>query len=220
MVEVEIAGVKYSVAPEMAEAMQKEQGLMQQQLEAAKQTAEAYKLKAQQPIAPAEPKDPAEPANTNYGDRIFEDPDGVINDLTRGFEKIIDDKLNERDVRAQQAAGLEQFYGSFFETNPELKPHEKLVRTILQSNYGEWQHYTVDQVSEKLATESRDTIMPNMGQKQTPDSGIVVESGGHPPAPIAEPAPKDDGKPTSLSDTIKRRQQARRDQSRMKTPGT
>ena len=212
--EIEIGGQKYTVSPEMADALLAQEA--QRKREHEELLARINQTRQPEPA-------PAEPAVTteNIEDLIFTDPQKVIDNLKAELrDEYQKDKLEQEKI-AQQKTQLDQFYDDFYKTNPELASNKKLVETVLKMNYNDWQHLSVEQVAEKLANEARDTIMPHMERNPTPDSGIVLESGGQNPVPAAEPVSQpDDNDVKSLSDVIKRRAKARREKTGLQTPRT
>jgi hypothetical protein len=219
MVEVEAGGKKFMVTPEVATAMKQEKEAIKTDYEKRMEKLAQQQLQHQQP----QQKQP-EPQRVKLGERLFEDPDGALEDFRKTIkEEIRSEYLAERQAekqRQQQETGLKEFYNDFFKENKELKDDRELVETILMSNFNRWANLTPDEVKKRLAEKAQETILRHTKANLTPESGLVLESGGGTPAPRMperKPDADEDG-PKSLSQVIKLRRKARNDMTGLKTP--
>jgi len=215
--EVTVGGVKYTVTPELAKSLQEAEDVHIKERQA---------LEDRTPVAPP-PAVVVEPVATELGytkigDRIFEDPDGVMNqfknEVIADVSKMYNDAEAEKKKTLDGQLVVDNFYDEFFKENKELKKHEPLVKTIMNTNWQKWGHLSEKQMQERLAKEAQDIIMPNMVKEPTPELGVVLESGGQ----VVEgtpPAKKDDGEGyTSMSQVIRSRQKARKEAGEFVTP--
>jgi hypothetical protein len=214
---IEVGGQKYNVTKEMADAMQAEQKRVKQEMEDYKAKLQSSQIQQpQQYNQPPQEVKQETPETVKVGDRIFEDPDGVLADFKKSIindvTKMYQDDKNKQAQTKQEENLLKEFYSEFYKENKELKDDKPLVETILQANWQKWGHLSVDQVKERLADAARDTIIRHRGSKGTPKEEVVLEGGSQPVNQGAQPEPKatpDDG-PQSLTDVLKSRAKARR----------
>jgi hypothetical protein len=218
--EITVNGVKYSVTPELAKAIREEQDA----LDAEKQRLQSVYTQQNQPVAPPSQSDSSmmEKGYKTVGDRIFEDPDAVLQEFEARIEKKLENKYMEAEAQKEHARkqqeGLDKFYSDFQKANKDLKDDMPLVKAVLQANFDKWAHLTPEKVADRLADAARETILRHTKREQTPDLGVVFEDGGQPTG-SPEPAKKaDDDGPKSLSDVIKLRRKARAEGANFKTP--
>ena len=208
---VEIRGVKYTVTPEMAKALREEEKARQDEIAALK--------KAPEPPKPA--NNGAPPARVKFGDKIFEDPDGVLEEYGKELKKEVTETLRKEyqaDKDRERAAQLlSSFYDEFFKENKELAEDRPYVELIFERNYANWNQKAsgdLQQLKKMLAEEATKIILKHEREKPKgkENEDLVLEGGGELNIfhiePPEKPKAKDDG-PQSLSQVIKARRAAR-----------
>jgi hypothetical protein len=206
---VEVNGVAYYVTAELAEGLKAQEKARLDELSKVRQPAPAP---VAQPVTPtAKPK--------KYGDKIWEDPDAVLDELS---EDILD-RAEERMTKKYDAAkavetadkNLKDFYSQFFTENKDLNEDRRYVETIFQTNYQDWNQEAqgdFTQLKKKLANESRDIILKRVKtqHEEKENTEVVLEGGGLGILNIEAPTKKPTEEVSSISDVIRQKQAARR----------
>jgi hypothetical protein len=87
--------------------------------------------------------------------RIFLDPEGVVNEKVAAKLKPIEERFKKWEAVETQRAESErskQFWDGFYKTRPELELHRKLVQRVLRENAETWKDLKPEVGSEKLAS--------------------------------------------------------------------
>lgn len=217
-VEVVVNGVKYIVTPEMAKDMK-----------SAEEKASRDKTLLEQQILskPPEAAPAAEPttqpdnlqAKADIGDRIFSEPDKVLQELEDRVESKLRTEYQKNEATKAQTQNyqvmLDEFYKGFFSDNKELGDDRGLVELIFEKNYANWialYPRQPDKWKELLAEQSQEVILRNVkrNQNQGTNPALVLESGGQAPMGVPQAASKDE-KPVTLTSIIKDISRAKRD---------
>ena len=215
---VTIGGVAYTVTPEMKASLEAEQRRNQEEMEALRS-----RQQLPQNPPPEQPKQPEQPAISPFadvGDRLFSEPEKVLEEL---YKKARDDSLSEaqRMYNAAEAAKLQKeegdrllsnFYNDFFSKHKEFAEDRELVELIFEKNFKNWStSYPQQQEKWKdlLAEASGKTILRHTGKNPSQKQGVVLESGGQPVEGMP-PKPSEENVSYSAVEILKQRQAARK----------
>ena len=193
--EVTINGRKFVVDPEMAEAMaQRDRDFDRKLNEHANELGQLRKLA--QGITQSQP-----PAPKGYDTLLFEDPVGAVNRLK-----------NEIRQEYIQEKKLDQFWNKFYRTNKDLDRDEDdfIVKAILNENLQSLATLPEEDAAAKLADLSRRQILKYQSKNKQDDNEPTPRTRVESPsrATVRAVPPKDEG-PTTLTQLIKQRRQAR-----------
>lgn len=156
---------------------------------------------------------------------LFTDPKGTLNRVLSKFEKKIAKLIEESTGKAeakQMAANQErEFWGLFYQDNPDLKDHDLIVKAIMNRDMAKLGTKTVDDAIKHISTETKKLIL-KMGGKEpvAGDKSRGVEGAGSRTNAGGKPAGDDEGdtpkvSSETLSGFLKVRRDARREASRV-----
>ncbi len=226
LAEVTVAGQKYTVNKEMAEAMRQYEADLAKKyddnrdLQTARLMQEIEDLKKMQSQQSSQ-------ANTgnektySYADKLFEDPDGTLQAFGQKIIEDVETKLTkkyEEDLKIQQQnQALQNFWSEWKRRHEDLKESQPLANYVLQKNWNAWQRKTQEEVIDLLADETRKEILGYVDKfkdnDNTQQNSRAVTEGPSNPSGKQGGKEKPDQKsksPESLTDLIKARKEARR----------
>lgn len=208
---VTIHGKEFLVTEDMAKSLEEHEKKLRDE------------LKPKEIIAPA-PKAPDAPTVTGWGERIFTEPDKVLDEMRGRIEQEFETKLSEREAKNRQQTILTDFWRDFLTHAPDLKDDVDLARQILSSQPKVFQEIDEQfksdpvqnrqKVLEKLADLTRAKILSYI--KRSKEGSEEEVRSEHPfveGATLKAPSPppvKPEEKPSSLTAIIKARQAARK----------
>jgi hypothetical protein len=216
---VVIGGVAYIVTPEMAKALKEQE---------AEKQAEIDKLKSTPPPKAPEPvTQHVTPPTTpeKYGDKIFENPDEVLDTFGRRIKEEVTQELSSKYEaelqRRDQAQALSNFYTDFFKKHNELASDREFVEMIFERNYATWDAQTkgdLEAMKKLLADKATGIILKNVSRlpNERSEAETVLEGGGEflqDGSPFIEKQDKKDEESHSLTSVLKSRKAARRAKS-------
>jgi hypothetical protein len=213
---VSIGGQDFTVSKAMADAIENDKQTNSESQNAAVSRIDALEQRVNTQTEQNSPvSQESEPID--YSERIFTDTNAVLNEVADRIESKLEKRYTEDRVREKESnsmlAELELFYADFFKSHEDLKEDRALVEVLFQTNYSSLKSMGRVGAIKELAEIVRKTILrhieaPASGQ----DVSLTVVEGAPQPTTVQEQttAEGDDNEPSSLTQVIKARKDARR----------
>ena len=163
--------------------------------------------------APAAPRgEQAQSEEEDFSELIFTDPQ----EYQRRLRESITSELKQQ---YQTQRSSDQFWTDFYSEHEDLKPDDKLVKVVLETNMGTLGNLPTKVAQGKLADLTRKEILSIAkrhagGRQETPADNLEGAQGGQ-PAPSAEPQTINQHQqqprmPNTLGSALRERRRARR----------
>lgn len=207
-VEVEIAGKKYMVTSEMANAINAEKanqkGEIERQLQNLGRKIEDVASTSLRREKPAESK--KEPSDDDFWANPAEFFKALRSDILGQVEEKVKGVKSELTNAYTADRSTESFWNSFYDDNKDLKEDKFIVDAVMKRDWDEIKDMKAGEAKKILADRARQTLLKYTKTEQ-PGSQPKVEGVGGKKASADRDEP---AKVTSLSDIIKSRREARR----------
>lgn len=150
--------------------------------------------------------DAKKPASYDYSTGLFTEPEVALKNLR---EEIKSEVKAEMTTAYNSAETQKEFWASFYTENEDLKKEKMIVQAVLTRDYAKLSVMEVGAAAKTLSESVKKELMRLSGGKSDSGAGRGVE-GGSTRSSTTNSGQSGDNKILSLSEIIRKRQEARR----------
>lgn len=212
MVKVSLGGQEFTVPEKLATAFQGETQALKKELGNLSNRYNALSGEVSQIKSNTQPREPTKTKASDYGTRLFEDPDGTIAELREKWKEEMRAEL----VAGQNAEKIRQdFWSDFYKHHGDLKGAETIVTAVANQHASElYGLETTEELRDRLAELTSAELMKiGVRAKTPPSADQTLEGSNTPTAQTGDTSEQqtDRDKVQSISDAIRQRRRQRQE---------